>query len=55
MNLNLIDYNKPQVPLNSQAYKLRSLFSLLSEKILPLGAIQCVTGATRVAPGKEAS
>ena len=55
MNLNFLEYNKPNIPHNSQSYKLRSLINLLIERILPLGAVQCVTGPTRFYPGCEES
>ena len=48
LNLNFLEYTKPQIPTGSQSYKLRSLINLLYDRILPLGAVQCVTGATWV-------
>ena len=50
-----MEYNKPNIPHNSQSYKLRSLINLLIERILPLGAVQCVTGPTRFYSGCEES
>ena len=55
MNLNFLEYSKVDILPNSQSYKLRSLIKLLFERILPLGAVQCVTSATRVSPIHEAS
>ena len=55
MNLNFLEYSKVDILPNSQSYKLRSLIKLLFERILPLGAVQCVTSATRVSPNHEAS
>ena len=47
LNINFLEYSKPQIPKNSQSYKLRSLIQLLFDRILPLGAVQCVGVATR--------
>ena len=55
LNLNFLEYSKPSIPTNSQSYKLRSLIQLLSERILPLGAVQCVGVATRVWANQEPS
>ena len=55
LNLNFLEYSKPSIPTNSQSYKLRSLIQLLSERILPLGAVQCVSVATRVWANQEPS
>ena len=55
LNINFLEYTKPQIPLNSQSYKLRSLIQLLYDRILPLGAVQCVSVATRTWPNQEPS
>ena len=55
LNLNFLDYSKPSIPTNSQSYKLRSLIQLLFDRILPLGAVQCVGVATRFWPNQQPS
>ena len=55
LNLNFLEYNQNVIPQNSQSYKLRKLIDLLFKRIIPLGAIQCVTSATWVAPNKQES
>ena len=55
LNLNFLEYSKGNLLPNSQSYKLRSLINLLYERIMPLGAIQCVTSATRVSANHVAS
>ena len=55
LNLNFLEYSKPVIPQNSQSYKLRTLIKLLFDRILPLGAIQCVAVATRTWPNQEPS
>ena len=47
LNLNFLEYSKPNIPVNSQSYKLRTLIQLLFDRIHPLGAVQCVGVATR--------
>ena len=55
MNLNFLEYTKANILPHSQSYKLRSLIQLLFERILPLGAVQCVSTATRVSSNGDAS
>ena len=55
LNLNFLEYSKPTIPTNSQSYKLRSLIQLLFDRILPLGAVQCVGVATRFWPNQQPS
>ena len=55
INIDFLEYNKSRIPINSQSYKLRSLIKLLFDRIIPLGVVQCVTAATRVAPHQEES
>ena len=55
LNINFLEYSKPIIPPNSQSYKLRSLIKVLFDRILPLGAIQCVNVATRTWPNQEPS
>ena len=50
MNLNFLEYNRPNVSVNSQSYKLRQLIDLLTQRILPLGAVQCINSPTRISP-----
>ena len=55
LNINFLEYSKPTIPTNSQPYKLRSLIQLLFDRILPLGAVQCVGVATRIWPNQAPS
>ena len=55
LNINFLEYSKPVIPQKSQSYKLRSLINLLFARIIPLGAIQCVSVATRTWPNQEPS
>ena len=55
LNINFLEYSKPNIPTNSQSYKLRSLTQLLFDRILPLGAVQRVSVATRTWPNQEPS
>ena len=55
LNINFLEYSQPIIPTTSQSYKLRSLINILFERILPLGAIQCVNVATRIFPNQEPS
>ena len=53
MNLDHTTWTNPD-PSNT-SYKLRGLIENLFEKILPLGAVQCVKGATRFENGAAPS
>ena len=53
MNLNFLQWTKPNISKTSTTYKLRNLSQALFDRILPLGVVQCVTAATHFFPGQE--
>ena len=55
MNLDHTSWTKPNLDQNSSTYKLKTLIENLFDKILPLGAVQCVNGPTRFVSGAAAS
>ena len=54
MNLDFLKWCR-NVPVTSQAYRMRPLVESLFSKILPHGVIQCVTEPTRQWPGQESA
>ena len=55
LNIDHTTWTKPNPEPSSSAYKLRGLIQNLFEQILPLGAVQCVKGATRFESGAAPS
>ena len=55
LNIDHTAWTKPNLPKNSSTQKLKPLIENLFDKILPLGAVQCVNGPTRYENGVAAS
>merc|ERR1711954_360989 len=54
-NLNHCNWTNPNLPRSNQSYKLRSLISVLFNRIFPHGVSQLVSGPTRHFPGQTPS
>ena len=55
INFNSFKWMKDDLPANDSIHKLRTLFDLLFEKIIPHGVSQLVNVATHSWPGHEDS
>ena len=55
INLNHLNWTKPNIASSDQTYNLRDLIEMLFNTIFPHGVVQCVKVATRVWPGVEDS
>ena len=55
INLNHLNWTKPNLSPNDQTYRLKPLINALFTTILPHGVTQCVKVATRVWPGVDNS